>query len=611
MNSPQVTSRHINSRDINAVLRSTIKTDPLAKATLTLAAAISILCLFLPADTLKSAGTTRSITSGFLVVLVAALAYAVRKINDHEERRFWLILAAAASFWLIAVVPLLFFPYGEAPFGVNLVADLSISMYYVAFVLGLERQPHRRGQESNKNFSALHLPAISLFVFGVLIYMVLLPVWLHFETYRIYLPPLWLYVVLDSFLTIRLAFFAWSSGKTHWRLIYSLLGTTTALMLVADFVGLLTTVAIANFFYAFSLIFFILAARIGQLTADEREEQALDDGVREPGWQTMAYALTFPLMHLLFSLLGGFDQESRQAREVFTLIWTALLGFFAVLQNHYLEKSQKKLEEGAAELNEELAWRKEHQAEREHFITQLEKKTAELENKTAELENKTAELERFTYTVSHDLKSPLFTIQGFLGSLEEDAAAGRTDRMGDDISTIRSAAHKMSQLLHELLELSRIGRVGGEPEDVALFDLTNEAAEMVSRQIQERGVDLRISSDLPVVLGDRPRLLEVMQNLIDNAVKYMGEQGEPCVEVAQRQDGDETVLYVQDNGIGIDPRYHENVFGLFSRLDSEAEGTGVGLALVKRIIDVHGGRIWVESDGIPGQGCRMCFTLPG
>src|SRR5262249_1276789 len=122
-----------------------------------------------------------------------------------------------------------------------------------------------------------------------------------------------------------------------------------------------------------------------------------------------------------------------------------------------------------------------------------------------------------------------------------------------------------------------------------------------------RGVQVHIAPDLPVVVGDRSRLLEVLQNLVDNAVKFMGTQPTPRIEIGFREKEKETVYYVQDNGVGIDPRYHEKIFGLFERLESEGAGTGMGLALFKRIIEGHGGRIWVES---AGQGCGSMFFFP-
>ena len=218
-------------------------------------------------------------------------------------------------------------------------------------------------------------------------------------------------------------------------------------------------------------------------------------------------------------------------------------------------------------------------------------------------------MERFTYTVSHDLKSPLITIQGFLGLLEKDAIAGNIAQMQRDITYIQAAATTMQRLLNELLELSRIGRVVNPLTEVSLSDLAQEAVTLVSGQITTRGVQVHIAPDLPVVVGDRPRLPAVLQNLLDNAVKFMGAQPQPCINFGVRRDAAETVCYVRDNGRGIAPCYHEQVFGLFERLDGASDGTGIGLTLVKRIIEVHGGRIWVESAG-EGHGSTFCFTMP-
>jgi len=131
---------------------------------------------------------------------------------------------------------------------------------------------------------------------------------------------------------------------------------------------------------------------------------------------------------------------------------------------------------------------------------------------------------------------------------------------------------------------------------------------MVRGQLELKRVRVEVAPDLPVVRADRRRLLEVLQNLIENAAKFMGEQREPRVEVGWRQDGAERVYFVRDNGQGIEPRFLERVFGLFEKLDPGGEGTGVGLALVRRIVEAHGGRAWAESEG-PGRGATFCFTL--
>jgi signal transduction histidine kinase len=240
----------------------------------------------------------------------------------------------------------------------------------------------------------------------------------------------------------------------------------------------------------------------------------------------------------------------------------------------------------------------------------LEATRAERERLIGELERRNAELERFTYTVSHDLRTPLVTVRGFVDLLEKDVAAGEVERVAGDLSRIRSATSTMETLLRELLELSRVGRVMNPPETVSLAALARQAVTLLHGRLRAAGVRVEIQPDLPSVRGDRTRLLEVLQNLIENAVKFRSGQGEPVVEVGSRPGPDGLVLFVRDNGVGIDPRYHERVFALFERLDPRVEGTGVGLALVKRIVEVHGGRVWVESEGA-GKGATFCFTLPG
>jgi PAS domain S-box-containing protein len=241
------------------------------------------------------------------------------------------------------------------------------------------------------------------------------------------------------------------------------------------------------------------------------------------------------------------------------------------------------------------------------FATVFEDIT-ERRQKQKELQDKNTELERFTYTVSHDLKSPLITIKGFAGALLHDVVAGRYQRLESDLRRIADAADKMGGLLGNLLELSRIGRIMNPPSDVNLAELTQEVVGLLAGSITEHKVEVVIQPGLPTVYGDQRRLAQVLQNLIENAVKFMGNQPNPRIEIGTRKDLEEQVIYVQDNGIGVDPHYHETVFGLFNKLDTGTQGTGIGLALVRRIVEIHGGRVWVESQG-KGFGTTFCFTL--
>ncbi|HVP13241.1 MAG TPA: MASE1 domain-containing protein [Phycisphaerae bacterium] len=232
----------------------------------------------------------------------------------------------------------------------------------------------------------------------------------------------------------------------------------------------------------------------------------------------------------------------------------------------------------------------------------------ELKDKERELQEKNAELERFTYTISHDLRSPLVTIEAFLGYLEKDLAGADAERVQADLGHIRNAAVKMGHLLDELLTLSRIGRVVTPPVTVPLQVVVREAIDLVAGRIAERGVQVKVTDAPCTLYGDQRRLMEVFQNLIDNAVKFMGDQPRPSVEVDVEVRGQEVVLLVRDNGSGIDPRHAHRLFGMFEKLQPEMEGTGMGLAIVKRIVELHGGRIWAESEGV-GRGSTFCLTL--
>ncbi|MEM7018442.1 MAG: ATP-binding protein, partial [Pseudomonadota bacterium] len=243
-------------------------------------------------------------------------------------------------------------------------------------------------------------------------------------------------------------------------------------------------------------------------------------------------------------------------------------------------------------------------------ITERKHAEQEKEHLIAELEAKNAELERFTYTVSHDLKSPLITIQGFLNFLEQDIALDQRDKIEQDITRIRTAARTMGGLLEDLLELSRVGRLSNPPTTIDMKILIEEAVALVAGLTEQYQVEVNVAEEFPSAFGDSPRLREVLQNLIENAVKFMGDQPLPCIEIGVRTATTPPIYYVCDNGMGIQPAYQERIFNLFERLKpEESEGTGIGLALVKRIIEIHDGKIWVESKGI-GHGSTFCFTLP-
>jgi len=233
----------------------------------------------------------------------------------------------------------------------------------------------------------------------------------------------------------------------------------------------------------------------------------------------------------------------------------------------------------------------------------------EREKLIKELEDRNAELERFNYTVSHELKSPIVTLKGFVGSISRDLSDKKYERAERDLLRVSIAADKMYETLSDLLELAQTGYIANSSSDVNLVQLIQDVLEGVHERISSHNITVKVSTDLPNVYGDHVRLKEVYENLIVNAIKYMGDQSSPFIEIGSRKDDDVIILYIKDNGMGIDPMYHKRVFGLFDKLDAKSEGTGIGLSLVKRIIEIHGGKIWVESEGA-GKGSAFCFTLP-
>jgi len=264
------------------------------------------------------------------------------------------------------------------------------------------------------------------------------------------------------------------------------------------------------------------------------------------------------------------------------------------------------LEQSNRFLEREMAERQQADAQVRKLNEELEQRVAE---RTTQLEAANKELESFSYSVSHDLRAPLRAVVGFSKILIEDHAGQIDEEALRKLNVIQSEAQRMGQLIDDLLAFSRLGRKALNVVELDMTELARTTYTGLNGQYERTPVELRLGS-LPRAKGDRVLLSQVWANLLSNAVKFSSKREKPVVEVSAVSDEKEYIYFVRDNGAGFDPRYHAKLFGVFQRLHSNNEfpGTGVGLALVQRIVVRHGGRVWADST--PGEGATFYFTLP-
>ncbi len=240
----------------------------------------------------------------------------------------------------------------------------------------------------------------------------------------------------------------------------------------------------------------------------------------------------------------------------------------------------------------------------------IERKRAEEEliSRTKQLEAANKELEAFSYSVSHDLRAPLRAIDGFSRVILEEYSEKLDDEGKRFLKVIRDNTQKMAQLIDDILALSRLGRKQMDISDIDMSGLATEVFDELKSAVPERAITFNVKT-LPPAQGDRSMIRQVFVNLLSNSIKFTKPKNNGVIEVGRMKEGNENIYYVRDNGVGFDMQYVNKLFGVFQRLHNaeEFEGTGVGLALVQRIIHRHGGRVWGE--GKPNEGAVFYFTL--
>ena len=245
------------------------------------------------------------------------------------------------------------------------------------------------------------------------------------------------------------------------------------------------------------------------------------------------------------------------------------------------------------------------------FIDLTERKQAEesQERLSQQLQAQVSELETFSYGIAHDLRSPLVSIEGFSRLLRDDMLNHDAERVQEDIRLLESGVRKMQDFLNSTLEYSRSGQLIKRTKNVSFGKIVNEVITGFNGQISSIGATVSLADKFPRVYADRTRITQVLTNLIQNSIKYRDKTVPLKIEIGHRLSKGEVVFFVRDNGLGIDASEVEKLFDLFYRGTADGEGSGIGLAIVKKIIEAHGGRIWVQQ-GQSGKGTAMCFTLP-
>ncbi|KIL96833.1 Phytochrome two-component sensor histidine kinase Cyanobacterial phytochrome B [Paramagnetospirillum magnetotacticum MS-1] len=234
----------------------------------------------------------------------------------------------------------------------------------------------------------------------------------------------------------------------------------------------------------------------------------------------------------------------------------------------------------------------------------------ELAGKTTELERSNADLEQFAYVASHDLREPLRMVNSFLGLLDKKFGSTLPDDAREYIAYAKDGAKRMDSLILDLLEYSRIGRKAVPDQAIDLKPTLDTALSNLALAVEESGATINTPDTMPKLCVDSGEFVRLFQNLIGNALKYRSPDRAPVVSITAEFKGNAWEFRIADNGIGIEPQYFDRVFQIFQRLHARTEtsGTGIGLAICKRVVSRHRGRIWVES--VPGEGSTFCFTIP-
>ncbi len=548
---------------------------------------------------------------GFLVlasVAMAACLLRARRVSQIEERRFWVLVAAAMGLWASAELVYLFVPTFIADETFSVASDFLYLCFYLLLILATEESPHMpAGWSRGDPAHGLGYVGTALFAIGLLAYFVGVPMILNQVVYRTTIPSFYLYLTCDAFLAIRFAYLLLASSDRHWRLLYGLFFLSSILFLLSDVVDTLARLALFeyqsgtfwDFIWFTPFLPIIVAARAscsdpsGNQAASPRADGAA--GTRLWAFQgklhssVFVYAVVFPGIHFSMYGAGLLDDASRSAREKVVLLCLLSLGAVAYAQRTRLERHNRALQAAVQQKNEELARAQKMEA-----------------------------MGRLAGGIAHDFNNLMTVVLGYGDHLCQ--ALREQPALREKAEAITQSAARAATLTARLLAFTRQQVLS--PRWIDLNELIAGLAPILRRLIGEH---ILVTTDLPPsprpIIADPAQIEQVIMNLAINARDAMPHGGDlrirtNTVEIPPDKTGAEpivspgeyVVLEIEDSGIGMDAGVRAHLFEPFFTTKEQGQGTGLGLSIVYGIVSQSGGHIQVESN--PGRGSKFRILLP-
>lgn len=562
-------------------------------------------------------GNTTTFTINIFAVIALFFAAAYCKRSNKDSYLAWLLIAFAQLSYLMGDLV-----WGILEIGLNQdptlsVANLFYFLYYPLFVIGILILPKYSDNHYKKVDKLIEIGIIMISVILIFFILLINPIiQLNATNSFLSLVPL-LYVFLDLFLFFALVVLIFNWLDQINQLPFLILGIGVLVKIITDCIflymfshGTYFSGSLVDLGWIYSYILFILAA-ISQINGTKISFEHFSNKhllyFRKIHWNIYLPLLLLSLAYV-FLLWGNHNLNKIDVAFLeiffgFILILVILRQIISFKENRILymaaKNELKKREITEMALNKVLI----------NLDEEIDARTLELEKLIKELKRSNKELEVFAYVASHDLQEPLRTITSFTQLLERRYRGKLDDDADEFIEFIVDGANRMKQMILDLLEYSRITTKGQEFKPVNIENIINYALDSLNVLIKENDAVIKFDN-LPIVNGDKSQLVRVFQNLISNAIKFRKDDKSPEICISAKKEGNEYIFKVADNGIGIEEQYFDVIFTIFKRLHTreEYEGTGIGLSVTKRVIERHGGKIWVESQ--PNKGTTFYFTIP-